>query len=492
MTFPRDALLSCAQMGEADRLTIEAGTPGFTLMRRAGQGAATAIRRRYRPAPVLVACGPGNNGGDGFVVADDLRRHGWPVRVALLGGRAALKGDAAEAAALWGGKVEPLTLEALDDVSLLVDALFGAGLARPIDGAAAAFLNEAAVRIAGRRLRSIAIDMPSGVHGDHGRVMGTACPADLTVTFFRRKPGHLLMSGRTLCGDVRVIDIGIDEDRAQRITPIARVNTPALWRAALPVPGPADHKYSRGHVLVIAGRMTGAARLAAQAARRIGAGLVTVLCPPGQEAIIAADAPGLIVQPWPEPDELAAFAHHRKARTLVVGPGLGTDDDARAMAEAALKAGVPSVLDADVFTLFSGRADDVAGWLGAPAVLTPHEGEMWRFLPDLDLAAQGRLEVVRRAVDRVRAVVLLKGPDTTIKAPGGPFVICEGAPASLATGGSGDVLAGAIGGLMAQGMPADRAAAAGAWMHAEAARRCGQGLVAEDLIGALATVRWNA
>lgn len=467
-------------MSACDRLTIAAGTPGFTLMLRAGREAARSIRRRCRPGRVLVACGPGNNGGDGFVIADDLRAHGWDVRVALLGDRPALKGDAAEAAALWAGPIDPLSAGALDNADILMDALFGAGLARAIDGEASAFLARASGRAASGRLRVIAIDIPSGVHGDTGQVLGVACPADLTVTFHRRKPGHVLEPGRSLCGDIRVLDIGIDPVATATVKPAAHLVTPDLWADQWLPPGPGDHKYTRGHILILAGVMPGAARLAARAARRMGAGLVTVLAPPEAVPAIAMDAPGLIVQPMAA--QLDAFVAARKVAAIVVGPGLGLWEGAGRLVASAMATGVAVVLDADVFSLFAGRGLPEGG----PAVLTPHGGEFGRLFPRIDVRSIGRVAAVTRAAEEAGHTVLLKGPDTTIAAPDGRCVILDGAPATLATGGTGDVLAGAIAALLGRGVAPFEAAAAGAWYHADAARRRGgTSLLAEELADGL-------
>lgn len=478
---PCDTLLSCDAMGVCDRLTIERGTPGFTLMLRAGQGAARHIRRAFRPARTLVACGPGNNGGDGFVIADDLRRHGWDVRIGLLGPPDRLTGDAERALALWDGPVEPLMADLLDRVDVLVDAVFGAGLARAVEGETAAFLARAAGRAASGRLKVAAVDVPSGVHGDTGAVLGAACPADLTLTFHRRKPGHVLYPGREVCGEVRVIDIGIDPAAMAAVDPTARVIGPGLWADRLLAAGPQDHKYSRGHVVVLAGAMPGAARLVARAARRMGAGLVTVCAPPDRIDLIAGDAPGLIVRDFP--NDLESFAVERRAAALVVGPGLGRDPDALRLGEAALACEVPLVLDADVFALFAERGLPSR----SPAVLTPHGGEFARFFPDIDIGALGRVEAVTRAAEASGQTVLLKGPDTTVAAPDGQCAILDGAPPTLATGGTGDVLAGAIAALLGHGLPSFEAACAGVWHHREAARRLGgRSLTAEDLADRLA------
>ena len=449
-------------------------------MLRAGQGAARHIRRTFRPGRVLVACGPGNNGGDGFVIARDLRDHGWDVTVALLGAVAGLTGDAAEAVADWGGPVEPLSADLVTSADLLVDALFGAGLTRPIDGAAAELLARAAGRAASGRLKVVAVDVPSGVHGDTGQVLGTACPADLTVTFHCRKPGHLLHPGAALCGGVRVVDIGLDPAAPAMTAPAARAITPALWADRLLPAGPSDHKYTRGHVLVLGGAMPGAARLTARAARRMGAGLVTVCAPEEAVTLVAGDAPGLIVQDIPY--DLDAFVSARKVASIVVGPGLGTGADARRLVEAALACAVPIVLDADVFSIFAGKRLPEGG----PAVLTPHGGEFGRLFPKIDVGAVGRVAAVGRAAEQCGHTVLLKGPDSTVADPDGRCAILDGAPATLATGGTGDVLAGAVAALLGRGMPGFEAACAGAWFHREAARRLGgTALLAEDLADAL-------
>ena len=476
----RETLLSCEQMGACDRFTIENGTPGFTLMLRAGRGAARHIRRAFRPGRALVACGPGNNGGDGFVIARDLRDHGWDVAVALLGDIAGLKGDAAEAAAHWDGPVEELSADRIASADLLVDALFGAGLAREIDGEPAEFLARAAGRAASGRLKVVAVDVPSGVHGDTGQMLGMACPADMTVTFHCRKPGHLLHPGAGLCGVVRIVDIGLNPAAAPLADPAARIIAPSLWQDRLLPPGAADHKYTRGHVLVLGGAMPGAARLAARAARRMGAGLVTVCAAEEAVPLIAGDAPGLIVQDIPY--DLDAFVSTRKVASIVVGPGLGTGADARRLVEAAMACAVPIVLDADVFSLFAGKRLPEGG----PAVLTPHGGEFSRLFAKLDPREQGRIAAVSRAAAQCGHTVLLKGPDTTVAAPDGRCAILDGAPATLATGGTGDVLAGAVAALLGRGLPGFEAACAGAWFHRQAARRLdGAALLAEDLADAL-------
>jgi ADP-dependent NAD(P)H-hydrate dehydratase / NAD(P)H-hydrate epimerase len=485
----RHALLTPQQMAAADRLTIAGGIPGIVLMENAGRAVADAVGRRWSRRPALVLCGPGNNGGDGFVAARILAERGWKVRLALLGERAALNGDAAAAAARWTGPVEA----GLVDAALVVDALFGAGLARPIEGIA----GEVIAALDRSRLPVVAVDVPSGVDGATGEVGGSAPRAVLSVTFFRRKPGHLLLPGRLHCGETLVAPIGIAAGVLDRVRPDVAANHPDWWRDCFPWPGPQSHKYTRGHALVAGGAvMTGAARLAARAAARIGAGLVTVAAPDSAFAVYAAALTGVIVVPLASPgdapgdvvDPFRGLLADPRRNAVLIGPGAGLGPETRERTLAVLQAGKRAVLDADALSVF---ADDpqalfaVIRSSGTPTpVLTPHEGEFARLFD----AAGSKLDRARRAARASGAMVLLKGADTVIAAPDGRAAICEGAPAELATAGSGDVLAGMIVGLLAQGMPAFEAAAAAAWLHADAARRIGPGLVAEDLVEAMAAV----
>lgn len=472
------ALLTVGEMSAADRKTIAGGVPGIDLMEAAGRGVADAICARFEPRRTLVACGPGNNGGDGFVVARLLQAAGWDVRLCLLGNRSALRGDAALAADRWLGAVEPLDPAQLDDAELLVDAIFGAGLARDVEGSVFGFLEVAAARIADGRLASVAVDMPSGIDGDSGAERGIAAPAALTVTFFRKKPGHLLLPGRELAGELEVVDIGIPATLLPEIAPQASENGKALWLDSLPRPGVRSHKYTRGHALVSGGPMTGAGRLAARAARRIGSGLLSVAAAPGDCALYASDAPGIIVLPAGDRDAFEQLLSDPRKNALLIGPGHGATDRTSDFVTSALATGRSIVLDADALTVF---ADDVAylrDRIAGPTVLTPHEGEFGRLFPNL---SGSKLARARAAAEQTGAVVMLKGPDTVIAGPDGRATINCNAPPWLATGGTGDVLAGTVLGLLAQGMPAFEAAAAAVWINGAAANRFGPGLIAEDL-----------
>lgn len=488
--FPNgtEHLLTCAEMARADRHAIDDGILGSLLMARAGAAVATAIRRRYRPRPVLVLAGPGNNGGDGWIVARNLLDRGWEVRVAGLGDRKNLRGDAAWARGLWSGPVEPVRPEALDGSALVVDALFGAGLTRDLDGIASDTVGALAGRVRDGRAVSVAVDVPSGVDGDTGRARGVAAPADLTVTFFRRKPGHLLLPGRSLCGDLRVVDIGIPDAALDAIAPATVANAPAAWRRALSGRDASDHKYRRGHVVVVGGAMSGAGRLALASARRSGVGLATAAVPAGMTALYAGDAPGAIVREVGGASVLASLLADPRYSAVVAGPGLGPGAEARAIVEAALGAARPVVIDADGLGVFAGEAGRLAQRIAAPVVLTPHDGEFRRLFPEIDPAVTGKLEAARQAARAVGAVVLLKGADTVVAAPDGRAAIADNAPPTLATAGSGDVLAGLIGGLLARGMPAFEAASAGAWIHGEAGAAAGASVLAEDLVSRIGPI----
>lgn len=492
------ALLSVAEMTAADAAAIAAGTPGIVLMEKAGRAVADAVTRRIRPGQrVLVLCGPGNNGGDGFVAARLLAERGSRVTLALAGDRAVLTGDAARAAESWPGPVETIGAADPAQCELVVDALFGAGLSRPISGELAAVVE----RVNAVRRTVIAVDMPSGVHGDTGLTAGPAIRADETVTFFRLKPGHLLHPGRALCGVVTLADIGIDPGivfAPGGIAPSVFRNAPGLWRTHLPEHGAGAHKYSRGAVAVAAGGLSGvgAPRLGARAALRVGAGLATIICRPEALAAHAARGPDALMQR--AASDVAAFEaalSERKVDALLIGPALGLDAEARSWVSAALRAKWPCVFDADALTQIGAHRPTFINLLrrrASPAVLTPHEGEFKRlfgggagFEPE-----RGKLERARQAARLTGAVVVLKGPDTVIAAPDGRAAINDTGSPALATAGSGDVLGGVVTGLLAQKVPAFEAACAAVWLHGRAGERLGAGLIADDLAEALAG--WRA
>lgn len=472
-------LLGVDEMYRADAGAMEAGISGETLMENAGRAVADAIRVRWQACSVIVLCGPGNNGGDGFVVARLLSEAGWPVRLALLGDAERLTGDAAVNAARWTGAVEPLAPEALGDAVLVVDAIFGAGLARDVQGA----VKETIEAIGDRPV--VAIDVPSGVHGDSGDVRGIAPHAAITVTFFRRKPGHLLLPGRDRCGETIVADIGIPESVLSTIAPKQAANGPASWLKRFPWPATGAHKYSRGHAAVTGGRnMTGAARMAAHAAQRAGAGMVTAIVPVEAVVVYKIALTSVLVRPFRDTAGFSEFVSERRVSACLVGPGNEVNGGTRERALAALRTGKPVVLDADAITVFDDAQQLLFETISGPCVLTPHDAEFARLF-DTD---GDKLTRVRRAAERCGAVVVLKGADTVIAAPDGRAAINGNAPPDLATGGSGDVLSGFVTGLLAQGLDSFDAACAAVWLHGEAAAEFGPGLVADDLIETLPTV----
>lgn len=472
------ALLSPQEMARADDFAVASGGSTEALMLAAGEAVATAIAARWSPRKVVVACGPGNNGGDGFVVARALREAGWAVRVALLGESASLKGAAAHHAARWTGTVAALSPAEIGDAELVVDAIFGAGLARPVTGAAA----ETLAAVAASGVPVAAVDIPSGVDGASGAVRGVAAAADLTVTFFRKKPGHLLLPGRRLCGATVVADIGIPAAALAEIAPTTHENGPALWLDRYPWPKLEDHKYRRGHALVAGGEtMTGAARLAARAAGRTGAGLVTLAAPHAAWPVYASALTSVIVRSIGGIEDFKALLEDARRNVILLGPGGGTTLALRETVLAALATRRSVVLDADALTVFADTPAALIGAIAGPTVLTPHEGEFARLfsLPGDKLAR------ARGAAASSRAVIVLKGPDTVIAAPDGRAIVNANAPPELASGGTGDVLAGMITGLLAQGMDTFAAAAAAVWLHGEAGQAVGPGLIAEDILAVL-------
>jgi hydroxyethylthiazole kinase-like uncharacterized protein yjeF len=469
----RSALLRVAQMEEADRATVAAGTPGSTLMHNAGTAVAHEAARRFPRGPVAVLCGPGNNGGDGFVVASALAARGWPVRVGLAATAERLRGDAQHHAARWHGDLESLDTHVLDGAQLVVDALFGSGLSRPL----APDVHAVLAAVAARRLPVVAVDVPSGVMGDTGESLG-AIQADLTVTFTRKKPGHLLLPGRELCGTTIVADIGTPVSVLERLSVDTWENDPALWIERLPSLKASANKYSRGHALLYGGYpTTGAVRMAARAAARAGAGLTTIAVPESALAVYAAALTSIMVRPLAQPRDLDNLLADARYNALLIGPGAGVSETTRAQTLAMLRTGRAAVLDADALSVFASDRAALFDAIRGPCVFTPHEGEFARLFD----TAGDKLARARTAARTSRAVIVLKGADTVIAAPDGRAVVNSNAPATLATAGSGDVLAGLILGLLAQGMDAFPAATAAAWLHGAAACDFGPGLLAEDL-----------
>lgn len=479
-------LLTNAEMSEADRRTIASGISGRTLMENAGGAVAEAVMARHPPGSrVAVVAGTGNNGGDGFVAARRLAQAGYRVAAGLIGRRESIKGYAAEAARQWQGPMASGVPD-LAGAHVIIDALFGAGLDRPVAGEALA----AIVAMNGAGVSVIAVDLPSGINGTTGAVLGGAVNASRTVTFFRKKPGHLLLPGRDRCGQVEVAQIGIAADVLAVVAPAAtHENGPCLWGDKFPVPSAQGHKYSRGHAVVVSGGRahTGAARLAAMAALRGGAGLVTLATPRDALDINAAASLAVMVRPIDAATEFEAMLSDPRFNAVAVGPGAGVGEHTRDMALTALAGQRSVVLDADALTSFADHTDLLFAALNKSrrAVLTPHAGEFQRLfdksLENMPAASVSKLSAAKAAAHIAGAVVVYKGADTVIASPGGRAAINANAPPWLATAGTGDVLAGLITGLVAQGMPTFEAAAAAVWVHGEAAAAAGPGMISEDL-----------
>src|SRR5476651_88832 len=478
-------VLTTAEMERADQLTISAGTPGFSLMLSAGQAVAEAAMELVEAGPILVVAGRGNNGGDGFVAAAELAARGREVSVILLCERDSLQGDAASAARGWKHPVLPFNPQAIGKPALIIDALFGAGLNRPVKG----YPHEMIEAVNANGAPVLSVDLPSGVNGTTGAVMGVAVHATETVTFFRRKPGHLLLPGRVHCGRVRLVDIGIDAEVLDEIHPKTFENIPALWGGSFPVPRIDGHKYARGHAIVVSGELaaTGAARLSARGALRAGAGLVTLASPRDALAINASALTAVMIRAIDTKAEFDDLLADKRLNACVIGPGAGVGERTREFVQAALSAKRAVVLDADALTSFADAPDHLFEAIktsgDSQVVLTPHEGEFPRLFSDMSNKHpfRSKLERVRAAAERSGAVVLLKGPDTVVASPDGRAAIAANAPPWLATAGAGDVLAGMIGGFLAQGVPAFEAACMGTWMHGDAGSEAGPGLIAEDL-----------
>jgi ADP-dependent NAD(P)H-hydrate dehydratase / NAD(P)H-hydrate epimerase len=485
-------VLTTAEMERADRLTIAAGTPGFALMMSAGQAVAEAAMELVEEGPIVVVAGRGNNGGDGFVAAAELAARGREVSVILLCERDSLQGDAASAARGWKHPVLPFNPQAIGKPALIIDALFGAGLNRPVKGDP----HEMIEAINANGAPVLSVDLPSGINGTSGVVMGVAIRATETVTFFRKKPAHLLLPGRIHCGVVRVADIGIDAHVLDEIAPRTFENLPQLWHGAFPVPRIDGHKYARGHAVVVSGDLaaTGAARMSARGALRAGAGLVTLASPREALAVNASALTAVMVQATDTVVEFAELLNDKRLNACVIGPGAGVGERTCDFVLTALSAKRHLVLDADALTSFAVAPDRLFEAIksepDSQVVLTPHEGEFPRLFSDISNKhpLRSKLERVRTAAERSGAVVLLKGPDTVVASPDGRAAIAANAPPWLATAGAGDVLAGIIAGLLAQAAPAFEAACIGVWMHGEAGREAGPGLIAEDLSETLPAV----
>jgi hydroxyethylthiazole kinase-like uncharacterized protein yjeF len=478
-------LLSPAEMAAVDAAAAASGIDSFGLMQRAGAGVAASFLRFYpEAARAVILCGPGNNGGDGYVAARCLRESGVSVALFHLGDQAALKGDAARALANWEGTSQPLEGYQPLAGDVVIDALFGAGLARAVPDA----VSDVIARVTEAGTPVFAVDLPSGIDGRTGMVLGSAFRAERTITFMTRKPGHVLMPGRELSGILEVLDIGIPQRivRAQASGLVAE-NRPDQWLHLLRAEGQETHKYKRGHLVVFSGEAgkTGAARMSAMSGLKAGAGLVTIASPGEALAENAGHLTAIMLHAMDSEADLLEWLTDERLRSFVLGPGFGAGEKARRFVAALRERHL--VLDADGITSFRENPDELFSlFAGGPTrlVLTPHEGEFSRLFPDIAAdTGMGKVDKALAAAARANAAIVYKGADTVIASPDGRALINTNAPIWLATAGSGDVLAGIVGALMAQGLPAVEAAAAGVYLHGEAGMRAGKGLTAEDLVG---------
>ena len=469
------ALLTAEETRNADAAAIGGATSGETLMENAGRAVVDLITQEYKPCKTLVVCGSGNNGGDGFVTARLLKERGWDIALVSIGASEDIKKDAKIAKDKWGmagGATLAFHKEMLREAGLVIDAMFGTGLMRDIDGAA----RDAIIAINESKVAVVAIDVPSGINTDTGAIMGVAIKAANTVTFVRPKPGHVLLPGKALTGQLHVYDIGISGDK---VKPRLFLNAPALWKHLMPFPNPDSNKYSRGHTVVFGGGMTstGASRLAAMAALRVGSGLVSVASSQDALPVYAMTLTAVMTKLADNAAQLGVLLEDSRISAVLIGPGCGVTEQTREYTLQILKSRKACVIDADALSIFQFNTKPLFDAIGAPTVLTPHEGEFKRLFPTKGV----KTERAKEAAKQSGAVIVLKGNDTVIAAPDGRVSINANAPVWLATAGSGDVLAGIIAGLMGQGMPAYEAACAGTWIQGEVANRFGPGLIAEDL-----------
>lgn len=453
-------LLTTEEIKKAERAAISEGLTESILMEKAGKAVVDVILREFSPGSILVFCGSGKNGGDGKVVARLLTEKGWPVEIVSL-----IDLPSSEKIA-----------NAITQADIIIDALLGTGVSRNLEGdilKIVKLINASSKPV-------VAIDLPTGIETDSGGCWGEAIQATHTVTFCRAKPGHFLLPGRLCTGKLFVKNIGIVD--ALIPEPTHYLNSPALWKEYLKEPQPYDHKYTRGACLIAgSGAMPGALKLAALAARRVGAGLVRLTCKNEEYPILASEVLGDIIAPLSSAEEFLTYIRNPHHKALLWGTGAFPKESTKEQANLLLSTQKPCVLDGGALSSFEGKTLELTSHLHENVILTPHEGEFLRLFPHLAFL-QNKAEKAQKAAAEAGAVIVLKGYDTIIAAPNGKVIINANAPATLATAGTGDILAGLMVGLLAQGLPPFQAAAAAVWIHGEAASRKGLGLIAEDLL----------
>lgn len=456
-------ILTTDEMKKADAATIADGIPARQLIEAAGVAVAHKIADLFKKISVLVLCGSGNNGADGIVTAERLKRAGWPVRIAVFD-KDRKKYPEAE------------TLNSnlsLKETGLVVDAIFGTGFHGALEPEIITLFD----KIRTRKIPVIAVDIPSGVDGTSGTIAEGALKADITVTFCRKKIAHMLYPSREFCGKTHVAQIGITDDIIARLNGQIFENNPALWIRDFPIPDATSHKYTRGFVTVFGGNIrTGAACLAGHAAQVAGAGAVAITTLPETRPIYSHYRASIMVDVWQTIEDLKSLLRDERRNTLVLGPGGG---EMRDVVEALLGLNKISIIDADALTAFKDDPQALFSKLSSQCVLTPHAGEFHKLFGDLP---GNKIDQARTAARKSGAIVVFKGGDTIIAEPDGAIIVNSAAPPNLATAGSGDVLTGLIAGLSAQGMPPFMAAACACWLQTQAARKQGFGLTAEDII----------
>ena len=471
-------IVNVEQMKQAEQDTINHGVAVEQLMERAGAAVVREITRRFSVGNVVVLCGSGHNGGDGFVIARLLQSSGWYVSVVAVCEVHSLRNASKGMYHQWQGAITPFSEVVLSDQDLIVDALFGTGLARDITGQWADVVQS----VNHSNIPVVAVDIPSGVSADDGRILGIAVSAVMTVTFAYKKPGHVLFPGRSCCGEVVIADIGIGIEHYMGQDTLLCENGPAYWQKFFPVFSAVQHKYQHGHVTVIGGDIIcmGAAKLAAYAALRIGAGVVTVLCSERALPFYGTALTSILCYPADTVEACASFLSDDRKKVVLLGPGNGVHSYTKERVLCALAMQKKSVIDADALTVFAQHPEELFSAIGKDIVLTPHRAEFLRIF-SVPAHVIGKVAITRWAAQHSGAVIVLKGADTVIAAPDGRAVVNCNAPPWLATAGSGDVLAGIIAGLMAMGMESFYAACAAVWIHGQAAQFSGYGMIAEDI-----------
>lgn len=480
-------LLTAAQSAAIDKNAIESGTSSEAMMEEAGLAAAELITDYIGTpleagGPIIVLCGPGNNGGDGFVLARHLDEWGYPVHVRCLVPAKDLKGDAALSAAKWGGKVSDISTDGFEASAAIIDCLFGTGLNKPID----VDLETVIEAMNGAGAFVLAVDMPSGLSADTGQATGSCVHADATITFNTKKPGQVIAPGRFLCGgneNIHCVKLKVP-GKALALEDVETFeNNPALWGAKYRFCGPQSHKYNRGHMVVLGGRepTLGASRLASLAGLRAGAGLVTLAAPAETYPIQAAALMDVMVRRFDSAFGFMGILADKRIMSVLIGPGAGLGEKTVELVREVGTKNKALVLDADALTSLVGRLDLIKQIKSDDVVLTPHEGEFARLFPTVKFE-DDRISAVRTAAEQAQATIVLKGVSTVVAAPDGRVSIASNAPSWLSVGGTGDVLSGIVCGLIAQGMPAFEAASAAVWIHGEAGMKAGRGMIASDML----------